>query len=97
VQGYYLVETSRLAALASKDLSASLLTPFPHTSLPSDPATRFSELFLTRPKWRPDDMGPFLRTLVKAGDTKVRDKMVAKFVRIVKEKDGVWWYPRRTA
>ena len=42
-------------------------------------------------------MEPFLRTLVKAGDTKVRDKMVAKFVRIVKERDGVWWYPRRTA
>lgn len=40
-------------------------------------------------------MDPFLRTLVKDGDSKAKDKMTAKFVRIVKERDGTWWYPRR--
>jgi sister chromatid cohesion protein DCC1 len=40
-------------------------------------------------------MEPFLRTLGREGDKKSRDKMVGKFVRVVKEREGVWWYPRR--
>jgi sister chromatid cohesion protein DCC1 len=42
-------------------------------------------------------MAPFLRGLTRDGDNKERDKLVAKFVRVVKEKEGVWWYPRRTS
>jgi sister chromatid cohesion protein DCC1 len=42
-------------------------------------------------------MTPFLKGLYREGDTKERDKLVAKFVRVVKEKDGAWWYPRRSA
>lgn len=41
-------------------------------------------------------MAPFLRGLTRDGDTKARDKLVAKFVRVVREKEGTWWYPRRT-
>jgi sister chromatid cohesion protein DCC1 len=58
---------------------------------------RFSDLFLTRARWRPEDMEPFLVGLTREGDKKERDKMVSKFVRVVKEKEGVWWYPRRTS
>lgn len=73
-----------------------LLSYFPAHSLPAHPPTRFADLFLTRPRWRPDDMAPFLRGLYREGDSKARDKLIAKFVRVVKEKDGSWWYPRRT-
>ena len=73
------------------------IVPFSNHSLPLHPATRFADLFLTRPRWRPDEMAPFLRGLTRDGDTKERDKLVAKFVRVVKEKGGVWWYPRRTS
>ncbi len=70
---------------------------FPAHSLPLHPITRFADLFLTRPRWRPEDMAPFVRGLTRDGDTKERDKLVAKFVRVVKEKEGIWWYPRRTS
>ncbi|ORY25957.1 sister chromatid cohesion protein Dcc1 [Naematelia encephala] len=73
-----------------------LIVPFPLYQLPLNPATRFADLFLTRPKWRPDDMIPFLKGLYRDGDSKERDKLVAKFVRVVKEGQGAWWYPRRS-
>lgn len=82
--------------------AASLISPvpilayFPVHTLPLHPPTRFQDLFLTRPRWRPEDMAPFLRGLTRDGDTKARDKLVAKFVRVVREKEGTWWYPRRT-
>jgi sister chromatid cohesion protein DCC1 len=41
-------------------------------------------------------MAPFLRGITRDNDTKERDKLVAKFARVVKEDGGVWWYPRRT-
>ena len=41
-------------------------------------------------------MTPFLRGLTRDGDKKAQDKLVAKFVRVVKEGSAVWWYPRRT-
>lgn len=72
-----------------------MIVPFPAHALPLHPAIRFTDLFLTRPRWRPDDMAPFLRGLTRDGDAKERDKLVAKFVRVVKEKEGAWWYPRR--
>lgn len=42
-------------------------------------------------------MIPFLKGLYRDGDSKERDKLVTKFARVVKEKEGTWWYPRRTA
>ncbi|KAL7423046.1 Ctf8p and Ctf18p associating protein [Cryptotrichosporon argae] len=88
--GEHLVQPGPAAA------SPPQLVPFPAAKLPLHPSTRFADLFLTRARWRPDDIAPFLAGLVRDGDTKERDKLVAKFVRIVKEKDGVWWYPRRS-
>ncbi len=86
--------------------------PFPSSLLPADPPTRFAELFLTRPRWRPNEMRPFLRGLVPdaanaaaaaggaAGKDKALDKLVVKYVRVSKEGKGgaevTWWYPRRT-
>ncbi|OWZ73922.1 hypothetical protein AYX14_00647 [Cryptococcus neoformans] len=96
LEGEYLLSPPPLSALSFTSPSP-LLSYFPLASLPLQPAERFAELFLTRQRWRPEEMAPFLRGLTRDGDNKGRDKLVAKFVRIVKEKDGTWWYPRRSA
>ncbi|WVQ73401.1 hypothetical protein IAR50_002973 [Cryptococcus sp. DSM 104548] len=95
LKGEYLANPPPASALAA-GTRCPLLTYFPLSSLPLQPAPRFSELFLTRTRWRPDEMTPFLKGLTREGDKKERDKLVVKFVRVVKEKDGIWWYPRRT-
>lgn len=95
LEGEYLLSPPPLSALSFTSPSP-LLSYFPLASLPLQPAERFAELFLTRQRWRPEEMAPFLRGLTRDGDNKGRDKLVAKFVRIVKEKDGTWWYPRRS-
>ncbi|OCF39547.1 sister chromatid cohesion protein DCC1 [Kwoniella heveanensis CBS 569] len=85
------------ATLSSFTSPSPLITHFPLSQLPLNPAQRFADLFLTRPRWRPEEIIPFLRGLTRDGDTKERDKLVQKFVRVVKEKDGTAsWYPRRT-
>ncbi|ODN73982.1 hypothetical protein L202_07476 [Cryptococcus amylolentus CBS 6039] len=94
LEGEYLANPPPASALAV-GTRCPLLTYFPISSLPLQPAPRFSELFLTRTRWRPDEMTPFLKGLTRDGDKKERDKLVVKFVRVVKERDGVWWYPRR--
>ncbi|TXT16010.1 hypothetical protein VHUM_00513 [Vanrija humicola] len=91
--GDYLLSDAPPSAFAAP---GKLVSFFPRAALPPDAATRFADLFLTRTAWRPDDMIPFLRGLFPAGDTKARDKLVAKFVRAVKGRDGTWWHPRRT-
>ena len=89
VQGDCLIDSASPGAPAK-------MIPFPSHALPLHAATRFADLFLTRPRWRPDDMAPFLRGLTRDGDAKELDKLVVKHVRVVKEKEGTWWYPRRT-
>ncbi|WVO24971.1 uncharacterized protein IAS62_006354 [Cryptococcus decagattii] len=96
LEGEYLLSPPPPSALSFASPSP-LISYFPLASLPLQPAERFAELFLTRQRWRPEEMAPFLRGLTRDGDSKGRDKLVAKFVRIVKEKDGTWWYPRRSA
>ncbi|ORX37246.1 sister chromatid cohesion protein Dcc1 [Kockovaella imperatae] len=87
--------------LTQTDLRNTTITSFPVHELSLDPATRFSDLFLTRPKWLAEEMKPFLRGLVRDGDDKARDKLVGKYVRVVKtaaergEATEVWWYPRK--
>ncbi|KAK4685625.1 sister chromatid cohesion protein DCC1, partial [Tremellales sp. Uapishka_1] len=94
-KGEYLLDPAPPSHFTS---SSPILTPFPSSTLPLHPPTRFADLFLTRPRWRPEDMSPFLKGLTRDGDQKGRDKLVVKFVRVVKEKDGgIWWYPRRSA
>jgi hypothetical protein len=88
-QGEYLIQPPT-------SLHPSHLISFPSSLLPSDPPTRFSELFLTRPKWREEEMKPFLKGLVQDGNGKALDKLVVKFVRVVKEGKETWFFPRRT-
>jgi len=61
----------------------TLLTYFPSSTLPLDPAHRFSDLFLTRPKWLAADIAPFLTDC--AVDEKERDKLLLKYARNVAE------------
>lgn len=86
-QGTYLLNPSRTTA------TSSTLTYFPISSLPLDPASRFSELFSVRQKWRTDEIAPFLQDL--AIDGKKRDALTLKFVRKVKGDDGVNYYTSR--
>jgi sister chromatid cohesion protein DCC1 len=92
-QGNYLLDDPPLSALINP---SKTITYFPLHALPLHAPTRFADLFLTRQRWRPEDMTPFLRGLTRDGDKKERDKLIVKFVRVVKDKDGVWWHPRRT-
>lgn len=93
LSGEYLLDDPPPTAFATP---CKHIRHFPVYTLPMHVATRFTDLFLTRARWRPDDMAPFLAGLYPEGDSKARDKLVAKYVRVVKEKDGSWWYPRRT-
>ncbi|WVQ85058.1 hypothetical protein IAT38_007222 [Cryptococcus sp. DSM 104549] len=97
LEGDYLISPAPPTTLSSSTKPSKTLSYFPLSQLPTQPALRFADLFITRPRWRPDEMAPFLKGLTRDGDTKERDKLVVKFVRVVKEKEGVWWYPRRTA
>lgn len=90
--GEYLLSDAPPSAFTT---SCPRIQYFPTHALPLHPPTRFSDLFLTRPRWRPAEMEPFLAGLFREGDTKARDKLVAKYVRVVKEREGTWWYPRR--
>ncbi|WRT67975.1 uncharacterized protein IL334_004949 [Kwoniella shivajii] len=95
LEGEYLLSPPAITSLSFISPSP-LISHFPISQLPLQPATRFADLFLTRPKWKPEEIIPFLKGLTRDGDIKSRDKLVQKFVRVVKEKEGVWWYPRRT-
>lgn len=97
-QGNYLLTPVPISFTTTA--SSPIISPFFVHTLSTDPATRFGDLFLTRSKWRPDDMKPFLRGLTPDGDQKGMDRMIVKFVRVVKESakegGGVWWHPRRS-
>jgi sister chromatid cohesion protein DCC1 len=94
LSGFYLLDTPEPGTIGAG--TGPHIRYFAYHSLPSHVATRFADLFLTRPRWRPEDMTPFLRGLYPAYDSKAKDKLVAKYVRVVKDTDGAWWYPRRT-
>ncbi|WWD05076.1 hypothetical protein V865_003147 [Kwoniella europaea PYCC6329] len=98
LEGEYLLTPKPLTTSTTFSSSSSLISHFPISSLPLQPSERFSDLFITRPKWRPEEIIPFLKGLTRDGDVKSRDKLVQKFVRVVKEKDGsMWWFPRRSS
>ncbi|KAI0063592.1 hypothetical protein BV25DRAFT_1824151 [Artomyces pyxidatus] len=67
-------------------------TYFPQAELPIDPAARFTDLFLTRSRWKADDIAPFLSDI--AVDAKDRDKLLLKYARALTDKDGVWYTAR---
>jgi len=68
------------------------LTFFPSSELPVDPAQRFADLFLTRSRWRRDDIVPFLQEI--ATNSKERDKLLLKYCRTIPDTQGVWYTSR---
>lgn len=68
------------------------LVYFPASSLPADPAARFADLFLTRTRWKADEITPFLADIVV--DNKDRDRLLLKYARAVTDSEGVWYTAR---
>ncbi|KAJ3570205.1 hypothetical protein NP233_g4564 [Leucocoprinus birnbaumii] len=68
------------------------LTYFPSSELPMDPAQRFADLFLTRQRWKGDDIAPFLGEI--AVNSKERDKLLLKYCRATTDSQGVWYTSR---
>jgi len=82
LSGNYLVSPS----------DSELLSYFPASSLPIDAAPRFADLFLTRSKWKAEDISPFLTDV--AIDSKERDKLLLKFARATTDARGIWYTAR---
>jgi sister chromatid cohesion protein DCC1 len=68
------------------------LTYFPSSALPVDPAARFVELFLTRQRWKHEDIEHFLLDI--AVNSKERDKLLLKHARALTDAEGVWYTAR---
>ena len=69
-----------------------ILSYFPCAELPTDPALRFTDLFLTRERWKAEDIGPYLSDI--AVDSKDLDKLLLKYARALTDKDGLWYTAR---
>lgn len=78
--------------IVSNQLGSSLLTYFPASALPAEPAARFADLFLARPRWTGDDISPFLADI--AVNTKERDKLLLKYCRTVTDSGSIWYMAR---
>jgi sister chromatid cohesion protein DCC1 len=85
-QGNYLCTPSSVT-------SSMVLSYFPCAELPTDPATRFADLFLTRARWKAEDIIPYVSDI--AVDAKDLDKLLLKYARALTEK-GSLWYTGRT-
>ncbi|KAF9055404.1 hypothetical protein BDZ89DRAFT_18952 [Hymenopellis radicata] len=89
-----------LNLLAGNYLSSSTLNDdvndalkyFPSSELPIEPTRRFADLFLTRSRWKSDDIAPFLSDL--AVDSKERDKLLLKYARAITDPQGIWYTAR---
>lgn len=66
-----------------------MLSYFPCSALPVDPPSRFIDLFLTRPRWKADDIAPFLSDI--AVNSKDRDKLLLKYTRATTDGQCVWY------
>ncbi|KAG2132008.1 sister chromatid cohesion protein Dcc1 [Suillus bovinus] len=73
-------------------LSEATLTYFPSSALPIDPAARFVELFLTRQRWKHEEIEHFLLDI--AVNSKERDKLLLKHARALTNSEGVWYTAR---
>lgn len=74
------------------DISGATLSYLAASSLPTDPAARFSELFLTRARWKSDEIEPFLSDI--AVNSKERDKLLLKYARAMTTPEGTWYTAR---
>ncbi|KAH9056583.1 sister chromatid cohesion protein Dcc1 [Lactarius vividus] len=72
--------------------SSTVLSYFPCAELPVDPVARFSDLFLTRPRWKVEDIVPYLSDI--AVDSKDLDKLLLRYARALTDKDGLWYTAR---
>lgn len=68
------------------------LNYFPASALPIDPAARFNDLFLTRARWKHEDIVPFLADI--AVSSKERDKLLLKYARTTTDSQGIWYTVR---
>jgi sister chromatid cohesion protein DCC1 len=84
-QGNYLCSPSPVT-------SSMMLSYFPCAELPTDPATRFADLFLTRARWKAEDIVPYLSDI--AVDAKDLDKLLLKYARALTDKDGLCYTAR---
>ncbi|KAI0768752.1 sister chromatid cohesion protein Dcc1 [Trametes elegans] len=87
LSGNFLVSQNTLA-----EPPVSLLTYFPSSALPVEPGARFADLFLTRPRWKLEDIVPFLADI--AVDSKERDKLLLKHARAITDPSGIWYTAR---
>ncbi|KAI9068334.1 hypothetical protein FKP32DRAFT_156883 [Trametes sanguinea] len=87
LSGNYLTSSDTLS-----DPPISLITYFPSSTLPVEPGARFAELFLTRPRWKADEIVPFLSDI--AVDSKERDKLLLKHARAITDSEGIWYTAR---
>ncbi|KAF8844679.1 hypothetical protein BDN67DRAFT_894275 [Paxillus ammoniavirescens] len=76
----------------SNDFSGATINYFPSSSLPTEPAARFTELFLTRQRWKSDEIEPFLSDV--AVGSKERDKLLLKYARATTTPEGTWYTAR---
>ncbi|KAH9961376.1 sister chromatid cohesion protein Dcc1 [Russula dissimulans] len=72
--------------------SSTILSYFPCAELPTDPPMRFADLFLTRARWKAEDIGPYLSDITV--DTKELDKLLLKYARALTDKDGLSYTAR---
>ncbi|KAF8621562.1 hypothetical protein AX15_007590 [Amanita polypyramis BW_CC] len=78
--------------ITSNELGSTMLTYFPATALPVEPAARFADLFLARPRWKEGEIASFLTDI--AVNTKERDKLLLKYCRSITESGSVWYTAR---
>ncbi|KAF8492326.1 hypothetical protein F5888DRAFT_1729779, partial [Russula emetica] len=67
--------------------SNTSISYFPCVELPTDPAMRFADLFLTRERWKAEHIKPYLSDI--AVDTKDLDKLLLKYARALMDRDGL--------
>ena len=91
LQGFYLTNAAKPSA--SNSGKGDMLTYFPISSLPLEPAARFSDLFSVKQRWKVDEIQPFLADL--AVDQKKRDALTLKYTRKIKGDDGQNYYAAR--
>ncbi|CDR88981.1 uncharacterized protein SPSC_06672 [Sporisorium scitamineum] len=89
LSGYYILTPSPSPTVSLYPNPASVKIQFFSThELPTDPAARFQDLFLTRPSWLAADLLPFINDL--ALNDKKKDSLLLKFTRASKTKVLDW-------
>ncbi|KAF8441493.1 sister chromatid cohesion protein Dcc1 [Boletus edulis BED1] len=84
LSGNYLRNTNNVLGMTLNYFAAS--------ALPTDAAARFAELFLTRPRWKGDEIEPFLSDI--SVNAKERDKLLLKHARAITTPEGILYTAR---